>query len=99
MEVMGVEVVERLVVPRVLVTVLVSVPTAVVRYRKEVVTEVVDVGFGSTSMIAGGGQRFERFLAVTAWLNALLPWPVRTITYRVLLLDLRWRIRTGRGLM
>ncbi|HHX84458.1 MAG TPA: ABC transporter permease [Actinomycetales bacterium] len=35
--------------------VLVSLPTAVVRYRKQVVKEVVDVGFGSTSMIAGGG--------------------------------------------
>lgn len=44
-------------------------------------------------------RRFERFLAVTAFLNGLLPWPVRTITYRLMLLDLRWRLRTGRGLM
>lgn len=36
---------------------------------------------------------------MTAFLNGLLPWPVRTITYRLMLLDLRWRLRTGRGLV
>ena len=35
--------------------VLVSLPTALVRYRKQVLREVVDVGFGSSSLIAGGG--------------------------------------------
>lgn len=35
--------------------VLASLPTAVVRYRREVAKEVVDVGFGSNSLIAGGG--------------------------------------------
>ncbi len=35
--------------------VLVSLPTAVVRYRGQVVREVVDVGFGSKSLVAGGG--------------------------------------------
>ncbi|MFN3338130.1 MAG: oxygenase MpaB family protein [Dietzia sp.] len=44
-------------------------------------------------------RRFERFLEVTAAANRLLPWPVRTLTYRVLLLDLRWRLRSGRPLM
>lgn len=44
-------------------------------------------------------RRFEAFLAVTARLNGLLPESVRTITYRVLLLDLKWRLRTGRPLM
>lgn len=32
----------------------------------------------------------------TTW---MLPTPVRTITYRVLLLDLKWRLRTGSSLM
>ena len=44
-------------------------------------------------------RRFELFLAVTARLNALLPATVRTITYRILLVDLRWRLTTGRSLM
>ena len=44
-------------------------------------------------------RRFERVLAVTAAANRLLPRGVRTITYRVLLLDLRWRLRTGRPLV
>lgn len=44
-------------------------------------------------------RRFETFLAVTARLNGLLPVAVRTITYRVLLLDLKWRLRSGRPLM
>lgn len=35
--------------------VLVSLPTAVVRYRGQVLREVVDVGFGSRSLVAGGG--------------------------------------------
>lgn len=35
--------------------VLVSLPTAVVRYRGQVLREVVDVGFGSKSLVAGGG--------------------------------------------
>ncbi|MGW8590333.1 MlaE family ABC transporter permease [Dietzia sp. NPDC055340] len=35
--------------------VLVSLPTALVRYRGQVVREVVDVGFGSKSLVAGGG--------------------------------------------
>ena len=35
--------------------VLLSLPTAVVRYRGQVVREVVDVGFGSKSLVAGGG--------------------------------------------
>ena len=35
--------------------VLVSLPTAIVRYRGQVVREVVDVGFGSKSLVAGGG--------------------------------------------
>lgn len=34
---------------------LVSLPTAAIRYRKHVVREIVDVGFGSNSFIAGGG--------------------------------------------
>ena len=44
-------------------------------------------------------RRFERFLDLTARLNALLPEAVRTITYRILLMDLKWRLRTGRSLM
>ena len=44
-------------------------------------------------------RRFERFLAVTAAVNGVLPQAVRTVTYRVLLLDLKWRLRTGRTLM
>lgn len=44
-------------------------------------------------------RRFELFLAVTARLNGLLPATVRTITYRILLVDLRWRLTTGRSLM
>ena len=44
-------------------------------------------------------RRFETFLTATAGLNRLLPTAVRTITYRVLLLDLRWRLRSGRPLM
>ena len=44
-------------------------------------------------------RRFERFLAVTARLNGTLPEPVRTISYRLLLLDMRWRVRTGRPLV
>ena len=35
--------------------VLVSLPTALVRYRGQVLREVVDVGFGSKSLVAGGG--------------------------------------------
>lgn len=35
--------------------VVVSLPTAVVRYRGQVVREVVDVAFGSKSLVAGGG--------------------------------------------
>jgi len=42
---------------------------------------------------------FERFLKVTAAINGMLPVPVRTVTYRILLWDLRWRLRTGRTLM
>ncbi|WP_346995756.1 oxygenase MpaB family protein [Dietzia sp. SLG310A2-38A2] len=44
-------------------------------------------------------RRFEQFLTVTAAVNRLLPHAVRTLTYRVLLLDLKWRLRTGRPLM
>lgn len=44
-------------------------------------------------------RRFERFLEVTSAANRLVPWPVRTLTYRVLLLELRWRLRTGRPMM
>lgn len=44
-------------------------------------------------------RRFERFIALTAVVNRLLPWPVRTFTYRVLLLDLKWRLWNGRPLM
>ena len=44
-------------------------------------------------------RRFETFLTATAGLNRLLPTALRTITYRVLLLDLRWRLRSGRPLM
>ncbi|MBB1030001.1 ABC transporter permease [Dietzia sp. SLG310A2-38A2] len=35
--------------------VIVTLPTAVIRYRKQVLREVVDVGFGSNSILAGGG--------------------------------------------
>lgn len=35
--------------------VIASLPTAIVRYRGQVVREVVDVGFGSKSLVAGGG--------------------------------------------
>lgn len=35
--------------------VLTTLPTALVRYRKQTVKEIVDVGFGSNSLIAGGG--------------------------------------------
>lgn len=44
-------------------------------------------------------RRFQRFLRVTAALNRLLPAPVRTGTYRILLAEMRWRVRTGRELM
>jgi uncharacterized protein (DUF2236 family) len=44
-------------------------------------------------------RRFEKFLALTARLNGMLPEKVRTISYRILLMDLRWRLRTGRSLM
>ncbi|MCD2262668.1 oxygenase MpaB family protein [Dietzia aurantiaca] len=44
-------------------------------------------------------RRFETFLAVTAWLNSMLPESIRTISYRLLILDLRWRLRTGRSLV
>lgn len=44
-------------------------------------------------------RRFERFLAATARINGLLPESVRTITYRFLLMELRWRVRTGRTLI
>ena len=43
--------------------------------------------------------RFEKFLAATARLNAMLPETIRTFSYRVLLMDLRWRMRTGRPLV
>ena len=35
--------------------VVATLPTAIVRYRGQVVREVVDVGFGSKSLVAGGG--------------------------------------------
>ena len=35
--------------------VMLTLPTALVRYRKRVVKEVVDVGFGAKSLIGGGG--------------------------------------------
>ena len=35
--------------------VIATLPTAIVRYRGQVVREVVDVGFGSKSLVAGGG--------------------------------------------
>lgn len=44
-------------------------------------------------------RRFEAFLAVTTRFNGLLSEPVRTVTYRFLLLDLKWRLKTGRPLM
>lgn len=44
-------------------------------------------------------RRFEVFLDVTARLNALLPRAVRSITYRILLIDLKWRLKTGRPLV
>ena len=44
-------------------------------------------------------RRFEKFLAATARLNGMLPEVVRTFSYRVLLMELRWRIRTGRPLV
>lgn len=44
-------------------------------------------------------RRFEKFLAATARLNAMLPETIRTFSYRVLLMDLRWRMRTGRPLV
>ena len=44
-------------------------------------------------------RRFEKFLALTAAANRMLPVAVRTITYRILLIDLKWRLRTGRSLM
>ena len=42
---------------------------------------------------------FEKFLAVTARLNGMLPESVRTLTYRLLIVELRWRMRTGRPLV
>jgi uncharacterized protein (DUF2236 family) len=42
---------------------------------------------------------FEKFLTVTARLNAALPGSVRTISYRLLLIEMRWRMRTGRPLV
>ena len=44
-------------------------------------------------------RRFERFLAVTARLNGMLPESVRTVSYRLLLMEMRWRVRTGRPLV
>ncbi|MDV8000014.1 oxygenase MpaB family protein [Rhodococcus sp. IEGM 1408] len=44
-------------------------------------------------------RRFEAFLAATAAVNRLLPRVVRTITYRVLLIDLKRRLDSGRPLM
>lgn len=44
-------------------------------------------------------RQFETFLNMTAAANRMLPVTLRTITYRILLLDLRWRLRTGRSLM
>ncbi|MDX2357488.1 ABC transporter permease [Dietzia sp. PP-33] len=45
--------------------VIVTLPTAVIRYRKQVLREVVDVGFGSNSILAGGGT-IGIVLAMTA---------------------------------
>lgn len=44
-------------------------------------------------------RRFEKFLAVTARLNGMLPESIRTLTYRLLIVELRWRMRTGRPLV
>ena len=44
-------------------------------------------------------RRFEKFLAVTARLNVMLPESIRTLSYRLLILELRWRQRTGRTLV
>ena len=44
-------------------------------------------------------RRFEKLLAVTARLNGMLPESVRTLTYRLLIVELRWRMRTGRPLV
>lgn len=44
-------------------------------------------------------RRFERFKRVTAAVNGVLPESVRTVTYRALLAEMRWRVRTGRPLM
>lgn len=44
-------------------------------------------------------RRFELFLRVTARINGLLPRAVRTISYRILLMDMRWRLKSGRPLM
>lgn len=44
-------------------------------------------------------RRFERFLRLSAAANRCIPGPLRNGTYKLLLADLRWRIRTGRPLV
>lgn len=44
-------------------------------------------------------RRFDRLLRTIAAANRLLPESVRTVTYRVLLAEMRWRVKTGRALV
>lgn len=39
---------------------------------------------------------FEKLLGMTARLNGMLPKPIRTISYPLLLIGMRWRVLTGR---
>lgn len=57
--------------------VLATLPTALMRYRKQVVKEVVDVGFGSTSLIAGGGT-----IGIVLAMSAVAAIMVGVETYR-----------------
>ncbi|HMT48715.1 ABC transporter permease [Dietzia sp. UBA5065] len=57
--------------------VLATLPTALVRYRRQVVKEVVDVGFGSTSLIAGGGT-----IGIVLAMSAVAAIMVGVETYR-----------------
>ena len=57
--------------------VLVTLPTALVRYRRQVVKEVVDVGFGSNSLIAGGGT-----IGIVLAMSAVAAIMVGVETYR-----------------
>lgn len=44
-------------------------------------------------------RRFERLLRAIAAGNRMLPYSVRTVSYRILLAEMRWRAKTGRPLV